>query len=191
MKGLPSALDFQQNDIVGYIYILPFGNIPGDMLNYAKRKIETNFINPVKIMDTMVVPPQAFDPKRKQYLSTAILKTIIKNIPEKTEKIVGITSLDLFVPILTFVYGQAQLDGKAAIVSYHRLKQNFYGLPEDYRLLKNRFGKEIIHELGHTYGLVHCSDNNCVMHFANSIMHVDIKEDKFCETCTNILTEKL
>ncbi|MBN2542660.1 archaemetzincin family Zn-dependent metalloprotease [bacterium] len=161
------------------------------MLEYSQDKIEETFFCTAKIMDSIEVPKTALNAERKQYLSTSILKAVIRHTPDDTEKIVGITSVDLFVPVLTFIFGQAQLDGKAAVVSIHRLDQKFYGLPEDVDLLGLRLGKEIVHELGHTYGLVHCVDGNCVMHFSNSIMQVDIKEDKFCETCTREITEKL
>jgi archaemetzincin len=98
-------------------------------------------------------------------------------------KVLGIASVDLFVPVLTFVFGQAQLGNRAAVLSTYRLHQDFYGLPEDEDLFFHRCEKEAVHELGHTFGLVHCRDSECVMHLSNAIEQVDQKTAAFCEVC--------
>lgn len=100
---------------------------------------------------------------------------------------IGITSPDLFIPILTFVFGEAQLDGNVGIVSLARLHQEFYGLPPQQALLQRRLIKEMKHELGHTFGLVHCSLRGCVMSMANTIADVDAKGSFFCEGCKELL----
>jgi archaemetzincin len=47
------------------------------------------------------------------------------------------------------------LGGTAAVVSSHRLANEFYGLPKDARRFHERTAKEVVHELGHLFGLVH------------------------------------
>jgi archaemetzincin len=94
-----------------------------------------------------------------------------------------VTDLDLFIPIFTFVFGEAQVGGGVALMSTHRLHQEFYGLPEDTRLLFARAEKEAVHELGHTYGLAHCRSFDCVMHFSNSVEQVDLRPGDFCQSC--------
>jgi archaemetzincin len=89
----------------------------------------------------------------------------------------------LFIPIFTFVFGEAQLGGRAALVSVRRLRQEFYGLAPDKAMLYARAEKEVLHELGHTLGLVHCRSFECVMRFSNSIEEVDLKSSDFCESC--------
>ena len=85
--------------------------------------------------------------------------------------------------MLSFLFGQAQLDGAAAIVSIARLRQEFYGLPGDEGLLLARARKEALHELGHTFGLVHCPDPLCAMSLSTSLPQVDAKRDEYCESC--------
>lgn len=81
------------------------------------------------------------------------------------------------------VFGEAELGGYFAIISLARLRQSFYGLPEDKHLFLERTIKEAVHELGHTYGLSHCPDPECVMHFSNSLMDTDRKKPSFCSRC--------
>ena len=126
----------------------------------------------------------AFNRERQQYDSKCLLVEIVERIPDDGSKIVGITGVDLYVPILTFVFGQAQLGGRAAIVSIHRLRQEYYHLPRNDDLLKERVQKEVLHELGHTFGLTHCPDTMCVMHFSNSVREIDHKVLGYCSACS-------
>lgn len=128
-----------------------------------------------------------YSEERDQYHSTLILSQILKNLPNNVEKIVGITHVDIFIPILTFLFGEAQLGGKGAIVSTYRLRNEFYGLPPNNQLLYNRTLKEVLHELGHTLGLVHCQDYECVMHFSTFVEDIDLKKSKFCRVCQEML----
>jgi archaemetzincin len=98
--------------------------------------------------------------------------------------------VDLFIPVLTFVFGQAQLDGPGAVVSTYRLRSEFYGLPGDEGMLVERAIKECVHELGHSFGLVHCQDYGCVMHASSSVDEVDIKGADFCRRCGATLKGK-
>jgi len=124
----------------------------------------------------------AFDARRQQYNSTEILTHLLE-IPHPPGKIVGVTDMDLFIPILTFVFGEAMLDGDAAVVSYFRLRTQFYGLPPDNGLLQQRLLKEIVHELGHTFGLLHCHRYDCVMHSSTYVEEIDLKPARFCPDC--------
>lgn len=175
---------------MGAIYVLPIGDIAKGVIDCAQRKIEMRFNYSSKILKKIDILEQAFDSKRAQYSSTQILKNILKFTPENAIKIIGLTSVDLYIPVLTFIFGQAQLNGKAAIVSMHRLQQEYYGLPSNNSILLERLGKEAIHELGHTFGMVHCWDTRCVMHFSNSIREIDTKEDRFCGSCSRILLSR-
>ncbi|HUP61262.1 MAG TPA: peptidase M54 [Thermoanaerobaculia bacterium] len=122
----------------------------------------------------------AHHPERNQYHSTAILDRLALNAPTTT---LGVTSLDLYIPILTFVFGEAQLGGTCAVVSYHRLAQEFYGLPPDPLLRKERLIKEAIHELGHTAALTHCDDYECVMAASHAVEWLDLKSARLCAQC--------
>jgi archaemetzincin len=121
-----------------------------------------------------------------QYLSTAILNAILEQKEYAPyEKILGIVDHDLYVPELNFVFGEASRN--VAVISLTRLRQIFYHLPEDRNLFHQRVLTEAVHELGHTYGLVHCENSRCVMFFSNSLMETDRKGSEFCQKCKSKL----
>jgi archaemetzincin len=130
---------------------------------------------------------RAYDASRRQSNSTALLAQILNDSVEHAHKRIAIVDIDLFVPILTFVFGEAQLGGTAAIVSTHRLANQFYGLTRDPGLLLKRLGKEIIHELGHTYGLLHCHQFECVMRSSTYVEEIDMKRTYPCADCGVLL----
>lgn len=125
----------------------------------------------------------SYSSDRNQYNSSMILAEIIKRLPDNGEKIIGITDADIFIPILTFLFGEAQLSGKGALVSTHRLQNEFYGLPRDDNLLYERTLKEVIHEFGHTLGLIHCKRFDCVMTSSSFVEGIDLKQPQFCKQC--------
>jgi len=132
-----------------------------------------------------------YAPEREQYHATLLLAELLRHIPRAGGRIVGITAEDLFIPVLTFVFGQAQLGGPAAVVSTMRLHTEFYGLPTDERLLVDRAVKEVVHELGHGFGLVHCPDRSCVMSSSTYVEDVDLKGEAYCPSCTALLENAL
>jgi archaemetzincin len=124
----------------------------------------------------------AREPLRDQYYSTAILQQM-QPLAGAGARLLAVTSLDLYVPVLTFVFGEAQLDGRCAVVSLHRLREEFYGLPAREELLRERLLKEAVHELGHTFGLRHCDDWRCVMTSSHAVERLDVKSAEFCGAC--------
>ncbi len=141
----------------------------------------------VEIIDINFDHLFALNPDRNQYHSSEILLGL-KNIfmPSK-DKILAVTDLDLFIPILTFVFGEAQLDGPTAVISTFRLRPEFYGLPPNKNLVMQRLIKEAIHELGHTFGLVHCLNQGCVLNASTYVEEIDLKEADFCPECAQLL----
>lgn len=137
------------------------------------------------------VPKDAYDPIRCQHDSNIILSSISEYaMRQKADRILGITDLDLYVPRLNFVFGQAQHPGNVAIISLYRLKPEFYGRPSNVRLFEDRAVKEAIHEVGHILGLGHCQNPACVMYFSNSIIDTDRKTSALCERCNLIIHAK-
>jgi predicted Zn-dependent protease len=101
------------------------------------------------------------------------------------DKFMVITDLDLFVPILTYVFGEAEFNGNFGVVSSHRLHHEYYGLRENEFLLQTRIQKETIHGLGHNFGMIHCSNSKCVMHSSTYVEDIDNKDVLFCDSCKN------
>jgi archaemetzincin len=128
-----------------------------------------------------------FNPERHQYDASGIISHF--EAQNQNGKTILLTGIDLYIPIFTFVFGLAKLKGTTAIVSAHRLRTDFYGLPGDEEILKQRLVKEIIHELGHLLNLRHCVNYYCVMASSNTADDLDIKGDRYCENCLNILEQ--
>ena len=125
----------------------------------------------------------AYDPRRDQYYATALLQRMQSLANDAKTSWLAVTGLDLFVPILTYLFGEAQLGGHCAIVSLHRLREEFYGLPPNSTLLWQRLVKEAIHELGHVIGLRHCLDWQCVMASTHDVERLDLKGQEYCPSC--------
>lgn len=133
----------------------------------------------------------ALDPARGQHNSMILLARLSEQVPADAARVLGVTDKDIFIPVLSFVFGQAQLNGRIAIVSLARLRQEFYGLSPDEGLFLDRSAKESLHELGHTFGLIHCADLRCVMSLSTTIAQVDAKTSRFCESCRASLDERV
>jgi archaemetzincin len=149
--------------------------------------LELAFRLPVRRRRPWFDPEGTYDASRSQYSSTRILELLLDDPQPGGGPVLGVTGVDLFVPVLTFVYGEAQLGGRAAVVSLHRLRPEAYGLPPDARLLAQRLLKEAVHELGHVHGLVHCPDPVCVMRPSTYVEQIDSKSSEFCDLCREVV----
>lgn len=138
---------------------------------------------PVRVSTAGLDLAPCYAPDREQHHATLVLASLLRWRPDPAEKVLGVVPVDLFIPVLTFVFGQAQLDGPAAVVSTFRLRPEYYGLPPDEGRLVDRAIKESVHELGHAFGLVHCADADCVMHASTNVDEVDVKGPGFCGRC--------
>jgi archaemetzincin len=163
------------------------GDVPEALLGWLERDLGGFLGVPCRILQPLTVPASSYDAKRKQHISTRILKALLDEAPREDGKLLGVVDLDLCIPILTFVFGEAQLGGVGAIVSLARLRQEFYGLDADERLFLDRLHKECLHELGHTYGLIHCHHPECIMYLSNTVLDVDRKARTMCRACSDIL----
>jgi archaemetzincin len=128
-------------------------------------------------------PEDAYDPSRGQYNSTRLLAMLDRGAGEAFDRVLAVTAADLFVPVLTYVFGEAQLRGRAAVVSLQRLRPEVYGLAADPDRLAQRLLTEACHELGHCDGLLHCHDPRCVMHASTYVEEIDLKTSSRCPDC--------
>jgi len=163
------------------ITLKPLGKITDEIITELKDRVCDVFHCPVETEAGLSNLAQAYDPERKQYSSSKLLASLEKS--DRDERVVGIADVDLYVPSLNFVFGEADMASGTAIVSLCRLREEYYGLTPDENLFLERATKEIVHELGHTFGLGHCPNNQCVMHFSNSLADTDLKKAYFCSMC--------
>jgi archaemetzincin len=153
-----------------------------DRLEFLGASLARIFRRPCQIRPQTLDIVNTWDAARQQYYSTAILQCLERSC-DGGARVLGVTACDLFVPVLTFVFGEAQLDGHCAAVSMARLDEKFYGLPAREELLRDRLLKEAVHELGHTFGLRHCADWRCVMSSSHGVERLDVKGADFCGRC--------
>jgi archaemetzincin len=169
------------------IGILRIGHVDSNVIGRIRESLQTVFADArsTSIAESMSIPEKAFNKARGQYRSDIFL-AMIHNFAKEADafdRVLGVVDVDIFVPRLTFVFGEAETRGKAALISLWRLRPEFYGKPSDMELFVERSMKEAVHELGHTLGLGHCSNPFCVMYFSNSIFETDRKKNFFCNKC--------
>jgi len=168
---------------VNRILVLPLGNLPHGMPATLCHGVAEELGCACELLDSEPTPASAFNVSRQQYSSTEILAGLAARKPANGSRLVAVTASDLYIPVLTFVFGEAQTEGRCAVVSTCRLRQEFYGLPADAQLESQRLLKEAIHELGHTLGLAHCENYECVMAPSHAVEWIDLKSSKFCALC--------
>ncbi len=165
------------------ITIISFGyfgkNYPEKIIN----EVQHEFSVPVLLRDGHLDLSEFFDPARKQYNGDKLLKEIEFRFASNDDKTLALFNVDLFIPILTFIYGQAFLNGRCGIASAYRLSNERYGMKADEKVLTDRLRKEVIHELGHTFGLYHCLNPVCVMRSSTYVEDIDQKDWRFCPKC--------
>jgi len=179
------------------IQLLPIGaaDIAGMGLEWGRRlglaqlalALSAELAVRCEVLQIGLDPEPSLHGGRQQYYSTDLLARMEKHRAPGCWRLLGVTPFDLYIPILTFVFGEAQLNGGCAVVSTYRLRQEFYGLPSDAELLQRRLLKEAIHELGHTLGLTHCDDYRCVMAPSHAVEWIDLKSSRLCDECQRAL----
>ncbi len=172
------------------IRIIPIAPVDRGLLQTLCEPVSRTFHLAVEIDNAETFDPSfSYDYSRNQSNSTAIIAKLLARIPDAGGKIVAVTSVDLFVPVLTYVFGEAQLNGPFAVVSSYRLDDSLYGLPADAARTADRLLKEVVHELGHCFGLLHCREYACVMSSSTTVEDIDVKKAAFCRECSAKITQ--
>jgi len=165
------------------ILVITFGHFEKPCLKDIITDVESEFSIPVHIEESHTDLNLFYNPMRRQYDGNKLLKIVDSFSSPDFAKGIGLFRVDLFIPILTYVFGQAYFNGFAGIASLYRLKNEQYGMKKDNELMLTRFRKVIIHELGHTFGLIHCYVPNCVMRSSTYVEDIDQKKHNLCPRC--------
>ncbi len=175
------------------IQLLPLGNADSGIVDSLRAPLRETFRTTVEVAESPLDLGRFYDEKRVQYNSSEIIRELAAlHAKEGTrfaraDKVIAVLPQDLFIPILTYVFGEAQLGGTVAVASYHRLQSERYGLPPNRDLLIERFAKEAVHEVGHLHGLVHCHSQQCVMRTSTYVEDIDLKSGRLCLECEAVL----
>lgn len=172
------------------VHLLRVGKVEASLMERLAEAIPRQLPVRCEILPFDLDPLPAYHEERQQFHSSEILQRIRGLVQPKDWRFLGIASVDLYIPILKYVFGEAQIGGPCALVSTHRLGQEFYGLALDENLLSERLLKESIHELGHTFDLRHCQDYNCVMASSHAVEWIDLRGHTFCNSCRAQVEDK-
>jgi archaemetzincin len=172
-------MDLQQITLISY------GYFDADILRNVAEAVKKEFLLNVYIKEGHLDLSEFYDPTRRQYNGIKLIHEVENSFSSDSLKTIGLFNVDLFIPILTFIFGQAFLNGKTGIASSYRLSNERYGIKTDVRMLVERFMKEVIHELGHTFGLIHCHVPTCVMRSSTYVEDIDQKSAHLCPNCRN------
>ena len=176
-----------------HVVIRPVNKLDNDLLNFLIRALskEFDYAN-VTVSNTPKIDIEDFiDGMRNQIRSSELLYCVLEKMkPTGEMKILLICDMDAYTGDLNFVFGEAYRGGRAAAIYLPRLRQEFYHLKPDELLFRDRIVKEAIHELGHSFGLYHCANKKCLMHFSNFLQDADFKKGSFCRNCKNNIEYK-
>jgi len=163
------------------IKLVPIGEVEKSALETLRRPLTEAFGQRTRVEDGITLTQASWDQRRNQHLSS----TLLAELPPSGlgDRVLAVVDVDIFAHGLNFVFGEADIAGRKALISLKRLRQEFYGLPKNEDLFRERAVKEAVHELGHTYGLKHCPNPTCVMRFSNSLHDTDFKGWNFCPAC--------
>jgi len=173
----------------GIIAVVPLGKVAHDVLRVVADSLQGILRLPVDLLEATPLPQYTFMEARNQYNAMAIIKFLDKEFPHKSLKILGVTERDLCNPILTYVFGEAYMGGRAAVMSTARLRQGENGEQALRELFLERVVKVALHELGHTFNIPHCHADRCVMRASNGLLDLDEKLNYVCDYCELLLLE--
>ncbi len=174
------------------IAILPIDKISSYILKRICTSLEHSFGLSSRLLAANPITPLSPGLQHEgKYNSTAALLYISRQVPTDTLKLLAVAQLDLYSPVFSYLYGEAQLGGTCALMSLYRLRQEFYNLEPDENVFLSRCEKEATHEIGHTFGLVHCQDKHCIMYPSSTIADTDEKSNAFCPRCSRLLNNNI
>ncbi len=169
------------------IILVACGPFEKDFLKKIAQSAEKEFRIPVTFEENHIDLTPFYNPGRRQYDGNKLMTFVSSCSVNEDAKVIGLFRVDLFIPILTYIFGQAMLNGRSAVASIYRLRNEMYGLKKNEALLLSRTTKEVIHELGHNFGLIHCHVQTCVMRSSTYVEDIDQKSHTFCPACREAL----
>lgn len=172
------------------ISLQPFGHVRRDVLEVIASNLQAFFQIPTEVFLGRPIPEGAYNAQRDQYNCYPMLKSLGTLKPDRAIKIIGVTEVDLFIPILTYVFGEAEMGGNATVISTYRLARSKDREPVASKRLFERAAKIAVHEMAHTFRLPHCKQEGCIMHSLPVLRDIDEKPIHFCRYCVIFLKDE-
>ncbi len=167
-----------------HLDLIPLGNLDPLAVSIMGAHLQAVLGLRTQIHPVRSNPEYAFMAMRNQFDASKIIKALATETDGAPFKL-GVLQSDLSIPILTYVYGESQLGGKAAVVSLHRL------FDIDRQLVYQRAAKIGVHEVGHLLGLEHCWQAGCLMRFSKQLEQLDRLALDFCDACRYEIVRRL
>ncbi len=175
----------------GLIAVAPLGRVEEDVLRVVADSLQGVLRLPVDVWGAMPIPEDAFMRARNQYNAMAIIRYLAENHSDNSLKVLGIMDKDICNPIITYVFGEAYMGGRAAVMSSARLGATASGEPVSREQFLDRVVKVALHEIGHTFNIPHCHTGRCVMRASNNLAELDDKLNYLCDYCEIFLSDAL
>jgi archaemetzincin len=169
------------------VHLLRVGTTDVSLLETLREALPLCLPVACEILPFQFDPAPSYHLERQQFHSSELLQRMQSLVEHRDWRFLAIADIDLYIPILKYVFGEAQIGGPCAIVSSYRLRQEFYGLERDDALLRERVLKECVHELGHTLDLHHCQDYRCAMASSHAVEWIDLRENTLCGSCRSLV----
>lgn len=174
------------------VAIIPVGSVSKSFCRELGQAVAEVLSLECDVLPSMAQPQYAYNPVRGQYHSTAILRRVGMAMNRKKHVLgVGVVEVDLFMPDLNFVFGEADRDERAVVVSLARLEPTYYGQPADHARTMRRVVAETLHEIGHIFSMAHCQNDACAMFFSNTLSDTDRKRGSYCDSCLEKIKKEL
>lgn len=175
----------------GLIAVVPLGWVEEDVLRVVADSLQGILRMPVDVWGAMPIPEDAFMRGRNQYNAMTIIRYLAENHSDSSLKVLGIMDKDICNPIITYVFGEAYMGGRAAVMSSARLSATPSGEPVSREQFLDRVVKVALHEIGHTFNIPHCHTGRCVMRASNNLVELDDKLNYMCDYCEIFLADAL
>ena len=172
------------------IVVVPLGEVDFMMVNRLATTLGTIFGRSVDSLKGMKLPDEALKVVRGQFYASVILARLERIKANQKEFVIGVCEEDLYLPDEPFIIGSADTVAGTSLVSLFRIRQEFYGLPEDELKVYSRLFKQAVHFLAHLFEMTSCRNPKCVNYYSQNMMDIDGKGEKFCDICKRQLAER-